>query len=57
MAKGSSERKRKPQTKRPENDPVEYKRFLEVARKVEASEDASKFDRAFEKVTRTRRGD
>jgi hypothetical protein len=41
---------RKPQTKRVENDPEEYKRFLETARAVEASHDPKDFERAFKKV-------
>lgn len=32
-------------------DPDEYKRFLEVAREAEASDDPEEFDEAFEKVT------
>lgn len=43
------------------NDPDEYKRFLETAKEVEASEDARDFDRVFKRVTEppkaARRGD
>jgi hypothetical protein len=39
-------RKQKPKN----DDPEEYKRFLETAKAVEADEDADKFDRAFKKV-------
>ena len=41
---------RKPQTKRPEKDRDEYKRFLETARAVGASDDPKDFDRAFRKI-------
>jgi hypothetical protein len=33
-------------------DPDEYKRFLETAKQVEASEDPEAFDRAFGKVVK-----
>jgi hypothetical protein len=33
-------------------DPDEYRRFLEVAREAEASDDPEDFDKAFEKVVR-----
>jgi hypothetical protein len=42
--------KRKPQSKRVENDPEEYKRFVETARAVGASDDPKDFDRAFKKI-------
>ena len=46
---------RKATRKRPKHDdPEEYKRFLETARKVEASDDPGDFDRAFKKVTEKR---
>jgi hypothetical protein len=32
------------------NDPAEYKRFLETAKKVEADDRPEAFDRAFKKV-------
>jgi hypothetical protein len=38
------------------SDPEEYKRFLETARQIEASEDADAFDRAFKKVTSRQKG-
>lgn len=41
--------RRKAKPKR--DDREEYKRFLETARKVEASDDPKDFDRAFRKVT------
>jgi len=46
-------RKPQPRPKKPPGhaDPDEYARFLEVARKVEASDDPKEFDKAFEKVT------
>jgi hypothetical protein len=43
--------KRKPQSKRVKNDPEEYKRFLETARVVEASDDPKEFDKAFRNIT------
>lgn len=33
------------------DDPEEYKRFLETAKKIEADESPEAFDRAFKKVT------
>jgi hypothetical protein len=33
-----------------QNDPAEYRRFFEVAKKAEASEDPKAFDGAFKKV-------
>lgn len=41
---------RKPQTRRPIDDPAEYQRFLDMAREVEADETPGALDRAFEKV-------
>jgi hypothetical protein len=45
----------KPTPKQPPGhaDPEEYQRFLEAAKKVEASDDPKDFDRAFEMVTQT----
>jgi hypothetical protein len=34
------------------DDPAEYARFLETAKKVEASEDPKDFERAFKRVIR-----
>lgn len=34
-------------------DPKEYRRFLEAAKKAEASDDPAEFDRAFKRVTGT----
>jgi hypothetical protein len=36
---------------KPTVDPEEYKRFLEIAKQIEASEDPKEFDKAFKKVT------
>jgi hypothetical protein len=36
-------------------DPEEYKRFLEAAKKVEASDDPKVFDRVFKKVVKPAR--
>jgi hypothetical protein len=33
-------------------DPEEYKRFLEAAKKAEASDDPKDFDRAFKKIVK-----
>ena len=44
---------RKPKPK--PDDPEEYKRFLETARKVEASDDPKDFDRAFRKIIGAKR--
>ncbi len=41
---------RKPQKKRVENDPAEYKRFRDMAKVVEASDDPKDFERAFKRV-------
>lgn len=38
-------------------DVERHKRFVEMAREVEASTDAKDFDRAFEKVTRPKRSE
>ena len=39
-------------TPRPKNDdPAEYKRFIETAKQVEADEDPKAFERAFKKIT------
>jgi hypothetical protein len=46
--------KRKPKHPPGHADPEEYARFLEVAEKVEASDDPKDFDEAFEKVTQAR---
>lgn len=40
--------RRKPKTKN--DDPEEYKRFLETAKAVEADEDPKAFDRAFKRI-------
>ena len=37
------------------DDPEEYKRFLETAKKVEADESPKAFDRAFNKVVSPKR--
>jgi hypothetical protein len=50
MTKSGSDRKRKPQSKRVENDPEEYKRFRGMAKVVEASDDPKDFERAFKRV-------
>jgi hypothetical protein len=44
-------------TKKPSksNDPEEYKRFLETAKKVEVEESPEAFDRAFKKVSPPRK--
>jgi hypothetical protein len=39
-----------PDTKPKPDDPAEYQRFLDMAREVEAEEDAGAMDRAFENV-------
>jgi hypothetical protein len=44
-------KKPKPQ-KPPLTDAERHKRFVEVAKKVGASDDIAEFDRAFEKVTK-----
>jgi hypothetical protein len=44
---------RKPKPK--SADPAEYKRFLETAKAVEASEDPKEFEKAFKTVARTSR--
>ncbi len=41
----------KPTRKRQKDDREEYKRFLETAKKVEASDDPKDFERAFNRVT------
>jgi len=41
----------KPQPKPKLTDEERYKRFLDTAREVEASDDPKDFDRAFERVT------
>jgi len=47
---------RKPATKSAKTrDPEEYKRFLEAARKAEASDDPKDFDRAFRKVVESKK--
>lgn len=42
---------RKP-AKRPPDDPEQYKRFLEAAKKAEASDEPKALDKAFKKVAR-----
>jgi hypothetical protein len=44
---------RKP--KAPRDDPAESKRFIEMAREIEADERPETFDRAFEKVVSKKR--
>jgi hypothetical protein len=41
---------RKPQSKSKLTDAERHKRFVEMAREIEASEDPQDFDRAFDKV-------
>ena len=41
---------RKPTPKPKNDDPAEYKRFIETAREVEADEDPKAMDRAFKRV-------
>jgi hypothetical protein len=43
---------RKPKRKVKPDDPAEYKRFLETARTVEASDDPKDFERAFKRIVR-----
>jgi hypothetical protein len=47
MTKQRQNLKRKPKL----SDAQRHERFVDMAREVEASEDASSFDKAFEKVT------
>ena len=42
----------KPKPKAKLTDAARHKRFIEMAREVDASEDAKDFDRAFEKITK-----
>ena len=42
---------RKPVTKRKETPTAQHKRFVETAKKLEASEAPEDFDRAFKRVT------
>jgi hypothetical protein len=46
---------RKPQDPKPLNDPVEYQRFLDMAREVGADETPGALDRAFERVIKAPR--
>jgi hypothetical protein len=49
-----------PMTRKPKpkpDDPEEYKRFLETAKKIGASDDPKDFDRAFERVVRPKSRD
>jgi hypothetical protein len=41
---------RKPQRPRPKNDPVQHKRFIDMAREVEVDETPGALDRAFERI-------
>jgi hypothetical protein len=41
---------RKPQSKRPDNDPEQYARFIEAARDAEASEDPRDLEKAVKQV-------
>ena len=41
---------RKPQKKRPTNDPEQYARFVEAAREAEASDNPKDLERAIKKV-------
>jgi hypothetical protein len=45
---------RKPQKSKPLNDPAEYRRFLDMAREVEADETPGALDRALGQVDLTR---
>jgi hypothetical protein len=45
---------RKPQKKRSDSDPEQYKRFREMGDEIGASKDPKDFEKAFKKVT-TRR--
>jgi len=45
----------KKKTKPKRDDAEEYRRFLETARKVEASDDPKDFDRAFKRVIPVKR--
>lgn len=40
----------KPKSSVKPDDPAEYKRFLETAKEVEASEDPKVFDKVFKKI-------
>ncbi len=40
----------KPKSSAKPDDPAEYKRFLETAKEVEASEDPKVFDKVFKKI-------
>ena len=42
------------QSSDPKSDPEEYKRFLDMAKQVEASEDPKAFDKAFGKVAKAK---
>jgi hypothetical protein len=46
---------RKPPRPREKTDPEQHKRFLEMAREVEADESPDAMDRAFNKVVRPKR--
>ncbi len=48
---------RKPQSKPKLTDAERHARFLETARKVEASDDPKDFDEAFKKITSSRPSD
>jgi hypothetical protein len=45
---------RKPQKKRPEKDPEQYKRFLEAARDAGASDSPKDLERAVKKLARAK---
>lgn len=45
----------KPKRSTKASDPEEYKRFLEAAKKAEASDDPKDFDRAFKNVLRPKK--
>jgi hypothetical protein len=42
----------KEKTRSPSDDPAEYERFLEIARKLEVDESPDALDKAFDKVIR-----
>jgi hypothetical protein len=45
----------KPKPKSRPDDPAQYKRFLEAARKAQADDSAKGADRAFQKVTQPKK--
>ncbi len=44
------------ESKKPQDDPAQSRRFIDMAREVEASEDSAAFERVFDNIVPTKAG-